>query len=158
MRIFAIPGTSLIGALFLSIGLTETAAAQNSVPLPDPSHISITLPKDLKWSTGVEQQQANLFGDPSKPGLYGVLYRWAPNHFSKPHFHTTDRYVYVVSGTWWVSASDTYDPDKTYPVPAGSFVVDIANTVHWDGAKGEPCILEVVGEGPMKTVPVPTTK
>jgi hypothetical protein len=38
-----------------------------------------------------------------------------------------------------------------YPIPACSFVTDIANTVHWDGAKAEtgPCIIMLVGEGPM---------
>jgi hypothetical protein len=40
-----------------------------------------------------------------------------------------------------------------YPVPAGSFVTDIPNTIHWDGAKEgtEPCILLLVGVGPMVT-------
>ena len=38
-----------------------------------------------------------------------------------------------------------------YPIPAGTFVTDIKNTIHWDGAKAEtgPCILMLVGEGPM---------
>jgi hypothetical protein len=40
-----------------------------------------------------------------------------------------------------------------YPIPAGTFVTDIKNTIHWDGAKTEtgPCILMLVGEGPMTT-------
>jgi hypothetical protein len=38
-----------------------------------------------------------------------------------------------------------------YPVPAGSFVTDVKDAVHWDGAKSETgtCILLLVGEGPM---------
>ena len=38
-----------------------------------------------------------------------------------------------------------------YPIPAGTFVTDVKNTIHWDGAKAEtgPCILLLVGEGPM---------
>jgi len=37
-------------------------------PLPDPSHIPIVLPKDIKW-TGQEgrNQTATLFGDQTKP-------------------------------------------------------------------------------------------
>jgi len=95
----------------------------------------------------------SLFGDPDKPGIYGVLIRWEPGHNSKPHFHSTDRYIYVVSGTWWVSASPHYDLSKMYPVPAGSSVQDVANTVHWDGAKAEtgPALLLLVGTGPMHT-------
>jgi hypothetical protein len=153
-----LPIAALSGLLFSSPVFAQDAIGgplPNAGPLPDPAHIPIIFPKDIKWSTGVGQQQAILFGDPNKPGIYGVLYKWEPGHFSKPHFHTTDRYVYVLSGVWWVSSSSTYDPAKAYPIPTGSFVTDIANTVHWDGAKDEPCVLEVVGMGPMKTVPAP---
>ena len=134
--------------------LLNSGAIQTSVPPPDPTHVPIVFGKDIKWVDGVGMHQALLFGDPGKAGIYGVLIRWDSGHFSKPHFHTTDRYVYVVSGNWWVSSSTIWDPAKTYPVPAGSYVRDIANTVHWDGAKDEACLLMLVGEGPMTTVPV----
>jgi hypothetical protein len=41
-------------------------------------------------------------------------------------------------------------------MPQGSFVTDLANTVHWDGARagGPPAILELVGMGPVKTIQV----
>lgn len=131
--------------------LTHSAPVMTSIPLPDPSHIPIVFGKDIKWKNG--EGEAPLFGDPSKPGIYGVLIKWLPGHNSKPHFHSTDRYIYVVSGTWWVSSSTIYDKNKLYPVPAGTFVTDIANTVHWDGAKEStgPCLLLLVGEGPMHT-------
>lgn len=131
--------------------LQKSGPRETSIPMPDPTHIPLVFGKDIPWKGKPGEQQALIFGDPNKPGIYGILIRWDPGHYSKPHFHSTDRYVYVVSGTWWVSASDTYDPDKTYPVPAGTYVRDIANTVHWDGAKDEPCLLMLVGEGPMVT-------
>ncbi|HTW74186.1 MAG TPA: cupin domain-containing protein [Steroidobacteraceae bacterium] len=131
--------------------LTHSGPITTSIPLPDPTHISIVFGKDIKWKGG--EGESPLFGDPNKPGIYGVLIKWLPGHNSKPHFHSTDRYIYVISGTWWVSASTTYDRSKMYPIPAGSFVTDIANTVHWDGAKKStgPCLLMLVGEGPMHT-------
>ena len=131
--------------------LIHSGPITTSIPLPDPTHIRIVFGKNIKWQNG--QRQSLLFGDPDKPGIYGVLIEWLPGHYSKPHFHSTDRYVYVVSGTWWVSTSATYDESKTYPIPAGTFVTDIANAVHWDGAKGStgPCLLMLVGEGPMHT-------
>lgn len=127
-------------------------------PVPDPSHIPMVLPKDLKW-TGQEgrQQMAVLFGDPNKPGLYGVVYKWYPGNFSQPHFHDQERYAYIISGTWWVSSSNVYDEKTTYPVHAGSVAIDRANTVHWDGARvgeKEPAVLVLVGMGPVKTVQV----
>ena len=121
---------------------------------PDSSHITFTPPKDVKWKMGKASDQAVIFGDPDKPGIYGILIRWHPNNFSRPHFHNTDRYAYVLSGTWWVSSNDTFDPDKTYPMPAGSVVTDLANTVHFDGAKDGEALLELVGMGPVTTTQV----
>jgi hypothetical protein len=142
----------VIAACVLTAGSVAVAADNYSVP--DPSHIVFTPPKDIKWKMGTGSDQAVIFGDPDKPGLYGILIRWHPGQFSRPHFHNTDRYAYVISGTWWVSSSDTYDLSKTYPMPAGSVVTDLANTVHFDGAKDGDALLELVGMGPVTTTPV----
>ena len=119
---------------------------------PDPSHIPFTLPKDIKWTGRPGQQEtAHLYGDPSKPGPYAVLIKWYPGNFSHPHFHTAPRWIYVVSGTWWVSSSSVYNEKLTYPVPAGSFVQDMVNTIHWDGSRAgdkEPAVLLITGIGP----------
>jgi hypothetical protein len=146
-----------------SIGLTIAAAAvcaatkilaADNYPVPDPSHIAFTPPKDIKWHMGKGSDQAVIFGDPDKPGIYCLLIRWHPGNFSRPHFHNTERYAYVISGTWWVSSSDSFDTSKTYPMPAGSVVTDLANTVHFDGAKDEGALLELVGMGPVTTTQV----
>jgi hypothetical protein len=127
-------------------------------PVPDPSHVPVVLPKDIKCvGTVGAQQTCLLFGDPSKAGLYGVIYKWWPGHFSKPHFHDQDRFAYVISGTWWVSTSNVYDERTTYPVHAGTVSIDVKNTVHWDGARTgekEPAVLELVGIGPVRTIQV----
>ena len=127
-------------------------------PPPDPTHIPTVLPENIKWSGQVGRQQTGtLFGDPSKPGLYGVVYKWYPGNFSQPHFHDQERYAYVISGTWWVSTSNVYDEKLTYPVHAGTVAIDTANTVHWDGSRmgeKEPAVLVLVGMGPVKTVQV----
>ena len=151
-------------ALALSAGCALPAAAQTQpiIPAtavkPDPSHATFLLPKDLKWKReNLGQLQAPLYGDPDKPGPYGILIKWPKGQMSHPHFHTTDRFAYVVSGTWWVSTSGHYDPATTYPLPPGSFATDLAGKVHWDGSKTEDLILLVTGMGPMQTVPVPET-
>jgi hypothetical protein len=129
--------------------------AQNraSAAPPDPTHISFVLAKDMKWegdpSSG--QVHVNLIGDPAKPGLYIRLAKWLPGHYSRPHFHDIERYFYVVSGAWWVSSSNTYDPAKTYPMSAGTFVTDYANKGHFDGANKEDGVILEIGVGPMKT-------
>jgi quercetin dioxygenase-like cupin family protein len=131
--------------------LLKSGPVTTAIPLPDPTHVPIVFGKDIVWKGADGQRQALLFGDPDKAGIYGVLIEWQPGHYSHPHFHSTDRYAYMISGIWWVSASSTWDPAKAYPVPAGSYVRDLANMVHWDGAKDTPCLLMLVGEGPMVT-------
>jgi quercetin dioxygenase-like cupin family protein len=112
--------------------------------------IAIKIPKDIQWkgpgAGGAEQ--IVLAGDPTKPGLYVLMIRWYAGHSSRPHFHPNDRFITVLSGTWWVNTGRKYDPDGMKPVPAGSFVTHYANEVHYDGAKGEDAILEIVGMGP----------
>ena len=144
-------GFAMAASLMVMAG---AAMAADDYAVPDPSHITFTPPKDVKWKMGKASDQAVIFGDPDKPGIYGLLIRWHPGNFSRPHFHNTDRYAYVLSGTWWVSSSDTFDINKTYPMPAGSVVTDLANTVHFDGAKDGEALLELVGMGPVTTTPV----
>jgi hypothetical protein len=116
----------------------------------DPKAINIQLPKDIKWvrSANGGAESVTLVGDPSKPGLYVVLQKWLPHNNSRPHFHPNDRYITVISGTWWVNTGPKYDPDGMKPVPAGSFVTHPGKQIHYDGAKDAECILEIVGIGP----------
>jgi len=134
---------------------TPFARAQEA-PLPDPTHIPFTVPDNIAWEGDPArgEQQYKLFGDPRKPGWYAILLKWYPGHFSKPHMHPNVRYITVLSGHWWVSSGNVYDPGKTYPLSAGTIARDEANTVHWDGAKDEPVVLQIVGEGPAPNIAV----
>ena len=116
----------------------------------DPKAINIQLPKDIKWvrTANGGAETVTLVGDPSKPGLYVVLQKWLPHNNSRPHFHPNDRFITVVSGTWWVNTGPKYDPDGMKPVPAGSFVTHPGKQIHYDGAKEAECVLEIVGIGP----------
>lgn len=118
---------------------------------PDPKAVSYTLPDKLEWRKGDNNDTATVQGDPSKPGLYIQLLKWHPNKMSRPHFHSTERYITVLSGTWWIGTGPKYDPASTYPAPAGTYVVDRANGIHYDGAKDTECLLEIVGMGPVTT-------
>ena len=159
---------AFLGAAILACGLTlaraqglgTTDIGKVSVneppgPAPDPAHIPFKLPENIKWEGNPNgEQHFTLFGDPAKPGMYAQLLKWNPGAGTRPHIHDQDRYVYVISGTWWVGTSTHYDPKLSYPMPAGSFLEDVANTVHWDGVRAgaPPAVLELVGMGPVKTV------
>jgi hypothetical protein len=133
---------------------------------PDPSRITFQLPKDIKWipngppgTKPGEADVAKVYGDMTKPGPYAVFYRWHQGAFSRPHFHDKIRHVVVVSGTWWVSSSTTYDEKTTYPLHAGATGTDLPMGIHWDGSRSgekEPAIIYLYGEGPVSTVFVDT--
>lgn len=138
-----------------------TAQAAENDPykafFPDPTHIPIVLPENIPWEGRVgHEQHYNVMGDPKKEGPYIQILKWWPGNFSRPHFHEKQRYIAVLSGTWWVSSSTHFDPDKTYPLHAGTLVQDNVNTVHWDGAKSStgPVVLEIVGDGPAPNINV----
>lgn len=119
----------------------------------DPKVAVITPPDQIPWHQGKGSDSAVLAGDPSKPGIYVMLIKWHPHNMSRPHFHPNDRFIYVISGTWWVGTGSKYDPDSTVPVKAGSYVKHFAKQIHYDGAKDEEAVLEIVGEGPATSTP-----
>jgi hypothetical protein len=135
---------SLTAALMLAVAAGAAQAADLN-----PAAISFKMPDQLKWNTSPSgSSNAVLVGDLEKPGLYIVLTKWSPNHMSRPHFHPNDRYITVISGTWWVGTGTKYDPSLTKPMPAGSFVTHFGKQIHWDGAKEGECVLQIVGMGP----------
>ncbi len=105
----------------------------------DRSAVDFKTPSDIKWvrNAAGTNEQAVLFGDPSKPGPYVVRFKWLPGNMSRPHFHPNDRFFVVLSGTWWMGTGEKFDPDSTVPVPAGSYVIHYAGKVHYDGAKDD---------------------
>jgi hypothetical protein len=145
--------------LVVGIAALLAPAAAEDVKL-DPKAVIYALPKDLKWKDNGGNENVVLFGDPSKPGLYGVLNKWKKgNHFSHPHFHPNDRFITVISGTWWVGSGPKWDPEhSSVPIPAGTFVTHFGKQVHWDGAKDEDAVLLIVGEGPATSTQVPEEK
>lgn len=139
----------IAAALVVPVG-----SAKPPVPELNPSAIMITPPDQIKWVDGGNGAlNAVLAGDPTKPGLYVVLTKWTAHHMSRPHFHQYDRYIMVLSGTWWVGTGTKYDPDSTVPVKAGSFVRHFAKGIHYDGAKDGDAVLEIVGQGPATATP-----
>jgi quercetin dioxygenase-like cupin family protein len=106
-----------------------------------------------KTTPGVSQ--AVIWGNPAKPNeVYVVRNRFSPGTFSRPHFHPETRYITVIKGTWWVGSGPNFDPNNTTPVPAGSVVVHHPNQIHWDGAKDEEAVVQIMGIGPSATTRV----
>ena len=136
-------------ALFAALVLAGASQAQTPPP-PDPAVLAYKLPAQIEWKGDPKTGPLShvLWGDPTKPGPYAILVKWPPHQMSRPHTHPNARYITVISGTWWVGTGKTYAPETTTPVPAGSVVTHFAQQFHYDGAKDEAVMLEIVGEGP----------
>jgi quercetin dioxygenase-like cupin family protein len=118
-----------------------------------PSVVRIT-PDQLKWvdePDGLGFKTANVEGDPKKAGLYIIQVKFPPWVMSKPHFHREDRYATVIKGTWYTGAGDDFLPDKTVALKPGSYMKHPAGAHHFDGAKDEEVIIQIVGMGPSET-------
>ena len=90
-------------------------------------------------------------GNPREAGIYVIRAKFAPHTMSKPHWHPEARYVTVLKGTWWAGTGEKLDPDSTTPVPTGGFAVHTPGKVHYDGAKDEEVIVQIMGMGPSGT-------
>ena len=140
----------------LMAGLSVTATGQTPAVYKPP------VPEGFVRQDADEVKTGTIFGDASKPGIYITrnLFKAGPGGGqigggSRPHYHDQDRYVTVIKGTWWVALgpeADTYNPDKMTPIHAGGFVFHPANGHHYDGAKDEDVIVQIIGMGPVKTV------
>ena len=125
----------------------------------NPAAVTYKLPDQIQWSapSPAGAQSALLAGDPTKEGLYVQLVKWpAGNHFSHPHFHPHDRFITVIKGTWWVSLgseADVYNPDKMTAVKQGSFIFEPAFGHHYDQARDEEVIVQIMGTGPGEVDP-----
>jgi len=137
----------------LGVAMAVPLGSANAPDL-NPAALTYKLPDQIKWTESPNGlATATLYGDPAKPGLYIILDRWHAHHNSRPHFHPNDRFITVLSGTWWVNTGSKYDLDHMVPMPAGSFVIHYGKQIHYDGAKDEDAVVEIMGEGPATSTP-----
>jgi hypothetical protein len=145
------PALCLVALLFLAgpsvvgFGQPPTPPGPTNKPLVDADH------KRMQPEQGLPEGAVNVFGDPSKPGMYIYRNRFAPGRTSRPHFHDQDRYVTVIKGTWWTGEGDVFEADKMVPIKAGGLMFHPAGYHHYDGAKDEEVIVQIMGMGPVKT-------
>ena len=150
---FAVWTVRALGALIL----TAPVIASQTIK-PDAQGFMRVSPDDLAFGSGTTMTSIVIAGDPNKPGIYVLRNRFPPGQMSKPHFHDQDRFVTVIKGTWWTASGpdgDVYDPSKTVPLKAGSFMFHPANGHHYDGAKDEEVIVQIIGMGPVTTTQIP---
>jgi|KBSSwiS6_1023812.scaffolds.fasta_scaffold58848_1 quercetin dioxygenase-like cupin family protein len=143
-------GIKWVGTIAVLLVTGQMASSQGQSLKPDAHGFLIATQEEVKAAG----RTVTLVGDSSKPGIYVQRITWAPNTGSRPHYHNEGRYITVIKGTWYVATgpeADTYNPDKMTPVKPGTFIYEPPNGHHYDMAKDEEVIVEILGMGPVST-------
>lgn len=108
--------------------------------------------EELDWGPDLSRiKTIVLHGDPDAPGFYIIRIRFPAGAASRPHFHSQDRFITVIEGTWYAGRGAKFDMNDTVPIKPGGFMKHPAGAVHFDGAKDEAVIVEIRGMGPVTT-------
>ena len=145
LNLTLLTGLALVGAMLVAVPAAADVDSKGFIRLT---------PEQVPWKAPNAQGVKNvvLYGDPSKPGIYVVRNTFPPGIMSTPHSHDQDRVVTVIKGTWYTGTDDNWDPQPTIAMKPGSVMTHPANLVHFDGAKDEEVIVQIMGMGPVKTV------
>jgi hypothetical protein len=143
--------------VFLGLCLFVLSLAGEAQQRPaNPAPAAATAPLINHKTLIVQPEQmvpgARIIGDTTKPGWYVTRARFAAGSGTRPHYHDQDRYVTVIKGTWWTGAGDVYRPETMVPIKAGGFMFHPAGYHHYDQARDEEVVVQIMGMGPVKTV------
>ena len=138
-------------AALLVLGLSVVGGAQQA-PQTQPPPAPMVDANNLIMQPEQAATGGRVMGDASKPGMYITRNRFAPGNGSRPHYHDQDRYVTVIKGTWWTGTGDVYKPETMKPIKPGGFMFHPAGYHHYDQARDEEVIVQIMGMGPVKTV------
>lgn len=140
----------------LAVGNGQTPAPQTQKPAQPPRppllHAGnlIMLPDEAIAANG-----GPVFGSGNQTGFYITRNVFRNNQTSRPHYHTMDRWVTVIKGTWWGGTGKVFRQKEMKPMPAGSVMFHPAYFIHYDGNQdGGETIVQIMGYGPVTTVQV----
>lgn len=137
----------LLAVAALFFGAATAAHAQT-----DSQGFIRVIPSNIVYKdVGNGVKGAVIFGDPSKLGPYVIRLIYPAGTMSSPHFHSEDRHVVVIKGTWFTGTDDKWDPATAIELPAGSYMYHPGGIVHFDGALKDEVTLQINGMGPSKT-------
>ena len=147
------PVSRLLTVILMSLAPVLSSAQDVE---PDELGFVIGTPDVLKPAEGA--RSIIIYGNPSKPGMYVMQITWPPGTGSRPHFHNTARYINVLKGTWyaaWGPEADVYNPENMVAIPEGTFIYQPPGGHHYDMAKDEEVIVQIMGIGPVITTSIP---
>jgi mannose-6-phosphate isomerase-like protein (cupin superfamily) len=146
-------GYVVVAVVLLGIGAalaqTHTKTQMNTQTAAAGKMLS---PTDLQWGPAPaglppSVQAAVLAGDPTQPGLYTVRLRVPDGGMIRPHWHSNDEHLTVISGRVGLGMGDTVTPAQMTTLAAGGYATMPAHHHHYAQSHGET-ILQLSGLGP----------
>jgi len=130
----------------------KSAAKPKGQPAPPPAAHVMVNAADLKWgppppALPAGSQITVLEGDPGKAAPFVLRAKMPDGYKIMPHWHPTDEYVTVLSGTLVAGMGEKWDDAAMKTFTAGGFAKMPKKTAHYVTAKGET-IIQVHAMGP----------
>ena len=116
--------------------------------------IQYTLPDQFEWEDVPffpEVKYQVISGTPMDTGFYIIRSRFPPGVMTQPHFHSKERWITVISGTFYTGNDSEFNVENMRSVPPGTSIYQPPGAIHFDGAKDEEVIVEITGLGPVTT-------
>ena len=99
-------------------------------------------------------QSEKLVGDANKPGMFILRQHLPAGGLMRPHFHSADRHIVILSGELRVCNSPSVSTATTKTYKAGDFFTEPANSVHCSWAKDGAADYLEIADGPITTTSV----
>jgi quercetin dioxygenase-like cupin family protein len=117
---------------------------------------TVIRPEQLKWATPAGSLPTGsetivLVGNPAQEGPFVLRLKLPAGTVIRPHRHSTDEIVTVMSGELGVGVGDTPDPAGIMRLPPGSFMHLPAGTPHYARIEVET-VLQINGIGPLDRI------
>jgi quercetin dioxygenase-like cupin family protein len=138
-------------ALALVTAVSVATYAQSTQPV-------LKLPNEIEFKAPVSAgpQNAVLYGDPTKPGVYVQRTKFPPGTKVMPHWRPDEwRTAVMLSGTLYFGVGEQWDESKLKAYPAGTFYSEPPKTPHYVWAKDDEVIIQTTGMGPTGTTTIP---
>jgi quercetin dioxygenase-like cupin family protein len=125
-----------------TVALAEATKAMHKMVAPD----------QIAWGKPppglpLSAEVAVLDGNPMQPGTYYIRMRLPDGTQIKPHWHSKDEHITVLSGQLGMGMGDTWTTAALHDLPAGGFFSLPAHQKHFAVSRGET-IIQVSGPGP----------
>lgn len=144
--------TLTVSVLVAGAAIVSAQQAGKSKPATSAGQHVMVTPDQVKWGPGPPAlppgaQAAVISGDPAKPAMFVIRAKLPDGYTVPPHWHPTDEYVTVLSGTLMAGLGDRLDAGAMHALSAGAMAKMPRRTNHYVRARGET-VIQVQAIGP----------